>query len=631
MNYEFSNAAKERIGSLAQAEITSFIEELPQSILRVVFKALPKVDGFRRNSIAEFKEKQKRLIMHLTRYERSKVNPGWTVFGKIWELWAKENLGIDLPEVDENLDDVQKALYFFNKLSENYPNLSQEDADKLYKFSGFVTCEQVNSLISSFKKKADIKRDQMVMELPLRLSELESTVKKIESSCREFEALHLESEVEFDSIEEKLGRVKAISEETTEVLRVTSLISSDNEQSLREVEGRLDSVGILQNKLDHSLSVLSDANTSLERRMESIEGELKRQSQRTTEIDTISVAIEGLESRIDNLDQIDDFVNVRSRLDEMFSKISQLDLRCEGEDVPKTSTQAIPSGMKLKKLADETVNLSSISEAYEAIAANLHVVGFTKSETKSLSRKILAGILSGQIIQFSGSLADLACDAVSAAISGSKVLEWSIPVGLVDSISSEKFISSSAKTEVYCAVIKGVNLSAFEVYGAPIREEVIRRQCFLSSSSRTFFLATVKQGPAVFPDGGSITEIGPLFNTDELRIRLTPPRSNKFIFGKLDYEAMLDEADRNVSSNQEDLDELIEDTGFHGGNLWARCVSRAYKALRSVPGGNEESDLHAILLNWALPWAIASGNKTDGIERALERDCSIKDQEFMVQ
>lgn len=39
MNYEFSNAAKERIGSFAQAEITSFIEELPQSILRVVFKA----------------------------------------------------------------------------------------------------------------------------------------------------------------------------------------------------------------------------------------------------------------------------------------------------------------------------------------------------------------------------------------------------------------------------------------------------------------------------------------------------------------------------------------------------------------------------------------------------------------
>lgn len=629
MNYEFSNAAKERIGSIAQAEITSFIEELPQSILRTVFKALPKVDGFRRNSIAEFKEKQKRLIMHLSLNGRSKVNPEWTVFSKIWELWAKENLGIDLPEVDEKLDDYQKALSFFNKLSESYPNLSQEDADKLYKFSGFVTHEQVNSLITSFKKKADIKRDQMVMELPQRLQELENKVKKIESSCREFEALYLESEVEFDSVENKLNQVKALSEQTTEGLSVVSLMLSEHERSLREVEGRLGSVGTLQSTLEKDVSVLSEMNTRLEQWLKNIDGELKRQSQNIPEMDTLFGIIQNLESRIDNLVQTDELVS--SRLDEISSKISYIDSLCDGEYSPDASKQTIISGMKLKEPEDETVYLSSISEASEALATNLQVIGFTKSETNSLSRKILAGVLSGQVLQFSGSLADLACDAVSAAIGGSRVLEWTIPVGLIDSISSEEFISSSASNKTCCAVMKGVNLSAFEVYGAPIREEVIRRQCFLPCFSQAIFLATIKQGPAVFPNGGSIAEIGPLFDTDELRMRLSPPKSNKFVFGKLDYESMLNEIDRNVSANQEDLDEVLEDACFHGGNLWSRCVSRAYKALRSVPGGDEVTDLHAILSNWALPWAIVSGTKTDGIERVLEKESSTKGHESMVR
>ncbi|MCR9772592.1 hypothetical protein ACP6H9_22075 [Vibrio harveyi] len=631
MNYEFSNEAKERIRSIAQAEITSFIEELPQSVLRAVFKALPKVDGFRRNSIAEFKEKQKRLIMHLTFHGSSKVNPEWTVFGKIWELWAKENLGIDLPEVDEKLDDFQIALSFFNKLGESYPNLSREDAEKLYRFSCFVTHEQVNSLISSFKKKADIKRDRMVMELPQRLKVLESNVKKIESSCRDLEALHLESEVEFDSIEEKLNQAKAISEETTAELKVASLSISDNERSLRDVEDRLNSVEALQSKSKRNASVLSDANINLQRQLENIEAELKRKSQRGPELDSMSEAIQNLETRIDNLVHQDDLATIRGHLDEVYRKVNCLDSLCEDGDSPNTSRQAKTSSMKLKNLADETVYLSSIAEACEVLAANLQVIGFTKSETNLLSRKILAGVLSGQVIQFSGSLADLTCDAVSAAIGGSKVLEWAIPVGLVDSISSEEFISSSVSNDTCCAVMKGVNLSAFEVYGAPIREEVIRRQCFLPCSSQAILLATITQGPAAFPDGGAITEIGPLFNTDELRIRLTPPRSNKFVFGKLDYESILNEVDRNVSADQEDLDEVIKDTSFHGGNLWARCVSRAYKALRSVPGGNEESDLHTILLNWTLPWAIVSGTRTDGIKQVLEQESSTKDHESIVR
>ncbi|WP_151743068.1 hypothetical protein, partial [Acinetobacter sp. TUM15113] len=64
MNYQYSQEAQKRISALGQATIVTFIEDVPLNIRKDAYKILPKVQGFRPNSPAELKEKQKRLITH---------------------------------------------------------------------------------------------------------------------------------------------------------------------------------------------------------------------------------------------------------------------------------------------------------------------------------------------------------------------------------------------------------------------------------------------------------------------------------------------------------------------------------------------------------------------------------------
>lgn len=54
-----------------------------------------------------------------------------------------------------------------------------------------------------------------------------------------------------------------------------------------------------------------------------------------------------------------------------------------------------------------------------------------KNDANRYARHILAAVISGQLIQFKGSTADLIADAVAAAIGGAIFHEWRVPVGLL--------------------------------------------------------------------------------------------------------------------------------------------------------------------------------------------------------
>lgn len=156
------------------------------------------------------------------------------------------------------------------------------------------------------------------------------------------------------------------------------------------------------------------------------------------------------------------------------------------------------------------------------------------------------------------------------------------------------------------------------MYGTAIRDVVVRRQYAASDYRNLAFIASWVQGPAAFPDGGVLAELGPVFDTDSFRVRggmvnLPPPKFGHLISGAWDQFLDVDSAP--ASSLIKDLKDKLREAGFAPGNLWLRSAGRALVRLRMLPGASAEEDLYSLLMLWALPWARATEGPTDALER----------------
>jgi len=236
------------------------------------------------------------------------------------------------------------------------------------------------------------------------------------------------------------------------------------------------------------------------------------------------------------------------------------------------------------------------------------------------------------MVQFSGSLADFVADAVAAAVGGPAYCEWRVPVGLVSNEAASDCIETAAESSD-CLLLKGANLSAFEVYGTAVRDVVVRRQFSANSFGRLALIASWAQGPAAFPDGGTLAELGPVFDTDALQMRGVSAKLPQLKFGRLAKDAWWEVVDRDndvPTPAAREWGELLKEAGFEGGGLWKRVANRVYAILRAMPGGPPEGDLHSLLVLWAIPWAKATGGPAKEIAQIADRELAERRAETTV-
>ncbi|WP_145980631.1 hypothetical protein [Acinetobacter colistiniresistens] len=268
----------------------------------------------------------------------------------------------------------------------------------------------------------------------------------------------------------------------------------------------------------------------------------------------------------------------------------------------------------------DLVDISSVKEACNLVAFNLKAVGVIKSEV--IARQIIATFIAGQIVQFSGSLANLIADAVAAAIGGPIYHEWRVPIGLIDGDKGTDYIEKTINTSG-CLILKGVNLSAFEVYGAEIRDIVIRRQYGFLEFGRLALIATWTKGPATFPDGGTVTELGPLFDTDTIKMRGVTSKFPSWKYGNLlekNWNTLEGLEFDEALSKVDDLKEILREVNFEGGNLWRRLIVNYLQILSAIPSDVSKDDLHFLLVSWIIPWARILGEPVVEITRIAERE-----------
>lgn len=614
MSYQYSQKARDRISAFGQIAITEFIEEIPHGIRKIFYDRQPAIQGFRRGSPPDFKEKQKRLVGHLIQTQPGQKGAAdWSTFARLWEAWARNRLGTTFPPGDISSAAPEAGHVFLTGLAELFPDAARESLERLFDFSGFAYSPEAQVALGRFRPASTLARDLMIDALPGRLHKIEGYFEIAEAAAEAVAERidQLESETEILakgnrevvlSVDKSRGDIKE--------LRVALGLVTERASGLEEA---VNALGVGRQEIT---KVIAAADARAEQFHHSVEA-LTEQGRAW---DKTQAEVSALKQSIDALcAQEADWNHAVTAIGHLAERIDILEAAvAKGGNSTATKPQV---RLFEVETPGPVVDIHSVKGACELIACNLQACGVMKGAAIATARQILAALSAGQIVQFSGSISDLVADAVAAAIGGQTFHEWRVPVGLVSDEAAIDCLEVVSETSG-CLLMKGANRSAFEVYGTAIRDVVTRRQFSLPSYQRLSLIATWTQGPATFPDGGTLAEIGPVFDTDNYSIRGISAKLPELKFGHLarnswdQIDGFHDDSPRALVS---ELKELIEESLFVPGNLWTRMADRAYSSLRNIPGGSSKEDLHTVLTLWALPWAKATAGPIEDIARIAGR------------
>ncbi|ARN50900.1 TPA: hypothetical protein L4S95_005942 [Pseudomonas aeruginosa] len=612
MSYLYSQEARERISALGITMITEFIEEVPHVFRKSFFDRQASIPGFRRGSPPEVKEKQRRLIGHLVHPQPGqKGEADWQAFASLWVAWAKSRLDCAFPAADKFPQSADTGADFFKRLAELYPDAPRETVERLAVYSGFAEDPAMQAVLNSFHPASTLARNRMIDGLPGRLDKIESYFELAETAT----------------------------EETAEHIDQLEVTVTATAEAVKQLTGSFASV-------DHDVEALRTALHGITERLQQL-SELAQSTARAQQ--EVSQAIarsdlrgEHMSTALDSLSvQVTDLVAERAQVLAFEEALTTLGARIPDWELTAATIAALRERLddhdfRVAKPRDETsghtrvrlieneatgpfVEVSSVDVAWKVIANNLQACGVVKNDANRCAGHILAAVISGQLIQFKGSTADLIADAVAAAVGGAIFHEWRVPVGLLSEDAAADCLEVVYESSG-CLLLKGANRSAFEVYGSAIRDLVARRQFTLAVDARLVLIASWTHGPAAFPDGGTLSELGPVFDTDELSMRGLSAQLPLMQFGHLavdDWRVLHSPAENTQLALPSTLRERLAQVDFVPGNLWLRVADRAYAQLRLLSPGPAERTLHAVLKQWALPWAQSLGGPVEALTRSI--------------
>ncbi|BBW20219.1 Druantia anti-phage system protein DruC [Enterobacter kobei] len=625
MSYQYSQEAKERISKLGQSEIIDFINEISPTLRRKAFGFLPKVPGFRVGHPTEIKEKQKRLIGYMFQsHSSSEERNAWKSFSLFWRFWAEEKIGKPF-SIHGNLGFEEKAgSVFIREVAKKFPKVARENVERLFLFSGFADDSDIRNAFDLFPPAVVLARDLVVDTLPVRLDELEARIELTANNIEEKNNNIKNIESKLDSFSEKLG--VCFDNEKRNLKLITELQTSKISESKRS-----DVTNKAIDELYHFSNESKQLILSLQEKIDFNALALDAISEHEKLIKSMFNEIAELKNSLTSLCDIQRSNNKLNNTNEL-KKISE---RIDTLEINTSQAGAMGTANKVTKFHEIIHHenyeyLSSYEDISNIISLNLQAVGLTKNSAETVARLALATFVSGQIIQFCGSLADIVADAIATAVGAPRYHVWRVPVGIISDKDAFDFTETIAESS-RCLILKGANLSAFEIYGAAIRDIVVQRQIYPTNYDHLALIATWTQGPATFPDGGMLAELGPVIDTDTLKMR-----SLSAILPQLKPGCLVNDKWANIDGLQldsvddygDELRSLLDEAGFDGGILWKRMVHIFYTSLIKIPNVNYVYDLYSVLYFYALTWARIKGGPVKQIEDIANRELKNHNEEI---
>jgi hypothetical protein len=618
MSFIFSYEARKRIAGMGVAEIAGFLDETPIAARRKVFAALPAIDGFRKNTDPEFRKKSQLFVAALTHTPdlKAKVSSKeWQAFGAIWCAWGQKTFGKAFPPtaIDYEAAGEEEALSFLQDLvTRQSDGCAREDVDRLVQFGGFAITSGVTAFLAALPTRDALERDRTISRLPTDVKALQQGMDDLTRAVRD---LHGQlREVSADAAN-TATIAKASSELSGEVGRKLAVMdrrppavtSADVEKLKGQISARAEQ---LEQKLEQNLRATTTSDESRGRAIDKLQMTVAK----------LAADVDGMRSSLAVAEQ-----SYQRAVDE-----SKIQLALLSEQKVETVIHGEPGNRKsiaglvkwsTPKSTTQPNKLTDASAIFEFAKSSFLAIGLKQTDADKVARTVVAGVLSGQMIQFRGSMAEFMATASVSSLGGERTLSWQVPLGLYDSCDADALLELiEVKSEHYPGVLlRGVNRSAFEIYGNPFRDLVLQSQ-FVGMGRLPLgaaLFATWVDGPATLPGDKALLELGPIVDTDELMWSQTSnwdmSRSAAISFLQNDICNLIDYSKEQVSETIN----IVNALDLPRNRLWRFAFTRYLGAIFALPGAEYERDLTIALSSWVIPWARVNGVSRENVERAI--------------
>jgi hypothetical protein len=606
-------SAKHRIASLGTEKVKAFIRELPRKDLQDFIANRPSIDGFRKTTTQGADRHITQFVSSLCHAAdaKPKINEvDWHALTGLWRLWAIRTVGrayflADF-SVPGSADSDEGFLTAILKQAAD-KGIAREDLLRLLQFAPFEQTIAGTRLAEQCPSKEEIKQRSVLAELPNQIAELREKAVSHEAALSELK---------------KNG--KLVSEKLEEILHTKRSESNSIESFIKRlaaVEKRLDQPVTLPPSVDKQLAAdratLSKTVSSVEKFVTASNGQLSKFGQANTGvIDQIS----GLETRLANAELCLQALAEPSPAPQSGQNDSRL------QTIREISTAAYP-GPCIVQLKQEGTQyeIKKLADLFELLRENLVAAGLDSHDASVVGAIATAGLVTNQLVQFKGSLADYASVAVATSISRLAVLGWHVPLGLTDVHLSKSIleVGPTGQDGNASIVLYGANRSAFEIYGGPIRSSIIMSQMGAASEGpRHTFIASWAEGPAVYDLCSPLVELGPVIDTDDLQWSVA--RLAKRRLGILtDKQGTV--LATSVTSSQAAEDVLTDVSGIMSLStpLRRRIVHRAAMVLCQLFPSDESAVKAALLTGWLPHWL--SCNRVGIDEFRAESDAILRE------
>ncbi|WP_124487166.1 MULTISPECIES: hypothetical protein [unclassified Burkholderia] len=618
MRFTYSDSAKRRVAQQGASSIVAFIEEVSSGLRNKIVATLPRVPGFRPNGPHVLKKKCELLaaaISHTLDEKSPRASSvDWNALGFLWAAWGREKF-THFPDgpYDFEYATEQEAHEFLRKLIESEKaGCAREDIERLMLFSGLPSVESISAFVDALPARATLERDRALAKLPDDVATLRHQI------------LDVKQDLENVLLDVDAARAGAVAAANT-VQRALD-ISGNTERRISVVEaqlstGRSDEIASLTEQVDTLRgqldALLKDSKDVWQVSVEDLRSEYS----------TLCSDLSGLASEV--ADSRRDLVAVCDRYEELASTLmapvdaGPMPHDASGSCDVNVSPLQSPAGV-LKwtrgSSGPQSARIDDVGEMFELVLENLVASAIRRTDSDAVARTVVSATLAGQLLQCCGSLADVLGGAACASVGAGNVFSWQVPLGLNNGCDVDLLLQM-AEQQVptpQALLLRGVNRSAFEVYGTGIRDVVLHRQLTrVAAIGQPSLIATWVEGPATLPGSAALVELGPVIDTDLLAWSSSSD-VNKMRFGEIAIDVgHLEEVQTRSREHVSEVLQLVDALEFPPNRLWRLAFSRFISILFGLPGASFESNLSIALATWILPWAKARGLQRAKCEAAI--------------
>lgn len=561
----YAEDAKQRVNTQGFEVVRSFVNSIPRQRLARIAARLPRINGFRLDHAAD--EQLKRLVRRLTTPDATDLMD-WHVMGRLWLAYCTTRiageLGTILIEADRSLgepirnpdvlENVRRELENVSKAG----SVSRENLDLVIQLSPFPEVGALLSATRDAPTRETIEQAHKLDEAKRRLVDIEGRLAKLENRDDQISR-------------EALAHLQDLQSQVTDV-----------RADLARVEGV---TGPIQ-------------QSALEQRFTAISTEFDRLSQRL-DYDSASLRQSTDAFRAEFTAR---HHALQNRLEE---HLKALETSASAVEIGGRHTPTLPRTTSSIAVLHDNVparseaQLATSSELRLTIAQSMYVLGLTRDSSAEAALEIVAAIISGQLVSFRGSLSGITAATVRACFPG----QWDtalVPIGIGDAITLTDWHRTSEKARNL--LLAGVNHSAFEIYGQPIRQEVVRGQ-LASATSERLYLAVVTEGAGALPLIRSFVDLGPVVDTDSLDWRASgSSTATTSVNGQFHELRRGFDLVRSLGDAKSTLDEASDPFSGILTALGTQTITRALGALIETHSDDDEAAYwRSLFYSWVHP------------------------------